>query len=379
MVLVQQCKTYDEEIILEKVTELFTAHGGIEKFARPGVKVVIKPNIVSKKKPEEAATTHPSLVWAVCEVCRRNGAHVVVAESPGGMYEKALLKGQYRVSGIEDAAKRAGAELNYDLSVTEIDNSNAKNLKKLNVITPLAKADVIINIAKLKTHGMMVYTGAVKNMFGAIAGLEKAEYHFNMSEYSDFADCIIDIHQSVKPDLNILDAVVGMHKDGPTAGEPIEIGAILSGCDAYEVDMVGMDIINCNPSRVPIFRQAFERQLVCANVDGIDVQGDQIKCPKFVVKYNDEMKRLHYVDGILGKFLTKIMKPRPVFHKNKCRGCGECVRSCPAKVIRLDENKKAVVDLGGCIRCFCCQELCPFIAVEIKKPLINKIVVRKRK
>lgn len=379
MVFVQQCNTYDEDVILTKVGELFTEHGGIEKFARPGITVVVKPNIVSKKKPEEAATTHPSLVWAVCELCRRQGADVVVAESPGGMYEKALLKGQYRVSGIEDAAIRAGAVLNYDLSVTEIDNPGAKNLKKLKVITPLAKADVIINIAKLKTHGMMVYTGAVKNMFGAIAGLEKAEYHFNMSEYSDFADCIIDIHNSVKPTLNILDAIVGMHKDGPTAGEPIEIGAILSGEDAYEVDMVGMDIIHCKPSRVPIFRQAVERELVCADVHDIEVRGDKVECCGFVVKYNDEMKRLHYVDGILGKALTKIMKPRPVFHKKKCRGCGECVRSCPAKVIHLDENKKAVVDLNGCIRCFCCQELCPFVAVEIKKPLINRIVVRNRK
>ncbi|MBE7066196.1 MAG: DUF362 domain-containing protein [Ruminococcaceae bacterium] len=379
MVLVQQCNTYDEEIIVEKVREIFTAHGGIEKYARPGVTVAIKPNIIGKKRPEEAATTHPSIVYAVASLCVQQGAKVVIAESPGGMYEKALLKGQYRVSGIEDAAVRAGAELNYDLTETEVDNPKGKNLKKIKVLTPLAQADCIINLAKFKTHGMMVYTGAVKNMFGAIAGLAKAEYHFNMSKYSEFADCLIDIHTAVKPALNIVDAVVGMHKDGPTAGEPIQMNTILSGCDAYEVDMVGLDIINCKYYRTPIMKQAVERGLVSDNIENIEVQGEVVKCPDFVVKYNDELKRLHLIDGMLGKTLQRLIKPRPVFHKKKCRGCGECVRACPAKVIHLDENKKAKVNLDGCIRCFCCQELCPFVAVEIKKPLLNRIVIRGRR
>lgn len=379
MVLIQQCDTYNEEIILKKVSEIFTEHGGIEKYARPGITVAIKPNIVSKKKPEEAATTHPSLVYAVAKLCIEQGARVVIAESPGGMYEKALLKGQYRVSGIEEAATKSGAELNFDLSETEVNNPEAKNLKKIKVLTPLAEADVIINIAKLKTHGMMVYTGAVKNMFGAIAGLEKAEYHFNMSQYSDFADCIIDIHNAVRPALNIVDAIVGMHKDGPTAGEPIQMNTILSGCNAYEVDMVGLDIINCKYTRTPILKQAVERNLVSDNIADIEIKGTLVKCPGFIVRYNDELKRLHYVDGIIGKTMQRLIKPRPVFHRKKCKGCGECVRSCPAKVIHLDENKKARVNLDGCIRCFCCQELCPFVAVEIKKPFLNKLVIRNRK
>ncbi|MBE7057118.1 MAG: DUF362 domain-containing protein [Ruminococcaceae bacterium] len=383
MVLIQKCSTYDREVILERVKEIFEKNGGIEKFASPGKKVVIKPNLVSKKSPEAAATTHPSLVWAVATLCKEAGADVVIAESSGGPYEKPLMKALYRATGIEQAALDSGAILNYDLTETKVDNPGAKYLKSLNIITPVAEADTVISLSKLKTHGMMVYTGAVKNLFGVIAGLQKAEYHMKMSDYDEFADCIIDIFLSARVSLNIIDAVVGMDRDGPTAGDPKKMDLLISSTDAFEADMTALEIIGVKPERVPVFKNAIKRGLVKENTKDFDFAGglkpSDVLVPDFKVKYNDQLNNLYFIKGPFGKWFSKIIRPRPVFHRNKCKACRECEKCCPAKVITVTKEKGAKVNLDGCIRCYCCQELCPFKAVTIKKPLLNKLFIRSKK
>ena len=114
-----------------------------------GLTVAVKPNLVCKKTPKCAATTHPSVVWAVCKLLKEAGADVVIAESPSGFYEAGLLKSLYKITGMEQAALESGARLNFDTTVTEVENPNGKYLKKLKILTPLAKADKIINVAKL--------------------------------------------------------------------------------------------------------------------------------------------------------------------------------------------------------------------------------------
>lgn len=380
MVLIQKCSAYDREVVLERVREIFEVNGGVEAFAAPGMTVVIKPNLVGKKKPEEAATTHPSLVWAVAKLCREAGAKVVIAESPGGLYDKNFLKGIYKVTGIEQAAGDSGAELNYDLSETRVDNPGAMYMKSLDIITPVAQADTVISISKLKTHGMMVYTGAVKNMFGCIAGLKKAEYHMKMSDYDAFANSIIDIFLSTKVKLNIIDAVTGMERDGPTAGDPKEIGLLISSQDAFEADLTALDIIGVDPLRVPVFKNAVARGLCPANAASLEFAGeirpDRARVPDFKVNYNEQFANLHFLKGVWGKWFSALIRPRPVFHRKKCKACHECEKCCPAKVITVTKEKGAQVNLDGCIRCYCCQELCPFKAVTIKKPVINRLLIR---
>lgn len=378
MVFVQKCESYDQELVLERVRELCNAHGGLERYVSPGTKVVIKPNLVAKRRPEDAVTTHPALVWAVSKLCVELGAQVTIAESPGGLYDKNLLKGSYRTCGMEWAASESGASLNYDLSETEVDNPEAVYLKKLSILTPVAEADVVINIAKLKTHGMMVYTGAVKNLFGCIAGLSKAEYHFKMSDYDEFANSVIDICLAAKPTFHILDAVVGMERDGPTSGDPKHMGLLLSSPNPFELDLAALAIIQVSPQRVPVLKNAIRRGLCPVDVTSISWKGvplEEAKVPDFVVKYNDDYKKLHFLDGVLGKSLNALVRPKPVFHSRKCRSCGECAKCCPAKVITVEPGKCAKVNLESCIRCYCCQELCPFHAVSIHKPLLNRLFI----
>ena len=378
MVVLESCASYEYDAVKTAVKAIFDACGGIGKLVAPGTKVALKPNLVAKRKPEEAATTHPSVLRAVAELCVEAGGSVIVCESPGGVYDKAILKGLYKGTGIEEAALSAGAELNYELSVTKVDNPDGMYMKTLEILTPLAEADVVINLAKLKTHGMMVYTGAVKNMFGAIPGIGKAEYHFKMPDYASFANMVIDIFLSVKPAFSIIDGVVGMHKDGPTAGDPFEAGLLIGGDNAFETDRVALDLIGARTERVPMAKEAIARGLMPESIDAVELCGNialadaRKRLAGFVVKYNDDCSRLHFSDGFLGKIMSKMVKPKPVFTK-KCRSCGECARLCPVKAITVEKGKRAKADLDKCIRCYCCQELCRFKAVKIKKSPVTKL------
>jgi len=383
MVVIEKCSEYEYQTVRTAVEAVFGEYGGISSIVPEGARVVLKPNLIGKKKPEEAATTHPLLVRAVAELCREAGAaSVTVCESPGGLYDKSVLKALYRATGIEQAAADSGAELNFDTGVTKVDNPEAIYQKSLEILAPIAAADVVINLAKLKTHGMMVYTGAVKNMFGAIAGVEKAEYHCKMPDYAAFANTLIDIFLSTKVKFSIIDAVTGMHKDGPTAGEPIDMGLLIGSDNAFEADRAALDIIGAPCERVPMAKAAIDRGLMPALAADLDVRGmtlDEARRPEFVVRYNDDRANLYFLkDGVLGNTLRSMLQAKPVF-TDKCRACGECARCCPVKAITIEPGKngkrgRAKADLKLCIRCFCCQELCPFKAVNIKRSMLGKVV-----
>jgi len=363
------CKEYEAAALAEALEKTFQNLGGIERFVRQGTKVALKPNLLAPIKPEEACATHPALVKALVLLIQKAGGTATIIDSPGGPYLASYLKQVYAVTGMEKAAQETGAALNYDLSLAEVSNPDAKYLKKLTVLKPLIDADLVINLPKLKTHGQMVYTGAIKNLFGAIPGTEKIRYHMTMPDYGQFADTLIDIFLSVKPGLTIMDAVVGMNGAGPRAGDPKHIGLILAGEDAFALDRAALHVVGVEPKEVPVLKAAIERGLCPQSVNDIEFSGENIekvRIKDFNVPLHKDMGAVSYGDKGILKFFGDRIKPRPVFLHKNCNGCGECARSCPVKVISL-RGGRPEADLSACIRCFCCQELCPRKAVAIKR------------
>lgn len=373
LVSIVKASQYDKTIVSKTLEETFKNLGGVEKFIKPGMKVALKANLLMKKRPEEAATTHPVLVGELARIIKNAGADVLIIDSPGGPYTRSRLEDIYIGTGMKEIADEVGAELNFDTSEVEVQNPEGKYIKKLKILKPLVEADFVINLPKLKTHGQMVYTGAVKNMFGAIAGITKVEYHFNMKEYSRFADTLIDIFLSVKPSLSIMDAIVGMEGPGPSAGIPKEIGVILASENAFNLDMAAVNIININPKSVPILKNSIERELCPDDISKIELVGvpiESVKVKEFDVPALEGLKEIRFIKNDFLKSLAGVILPKPVFILNKCIGCADCMRCCPPKAIEM-KNKKPKVKLSKCIRCFCCQELCPAKAIEIKR---NKLV-----
>jgi uncharacterized protein (DUF362 family) len=158
-VFINTAENYRSDRIIACIEKIFDDMGGLSNIIRPGMRVAIKPNLLMAKKPNDAATTHPSVVQAIIKLVQKAGGIATIVESPGGPYNIPLLKMVYSKTGIEEVADETGAELNFDLRVEKIENPDAAYLKTLKILKPLHDADLIINLAKLKTHGFMVYTG----------------------------------------------------------------------------------------------------------------------------------------------------------------------------------------------------------------------------
>ncbi|MGI6776976.1 MAG: DUF362 domain-containing protein [Acetivibrionales bacterium] len=374
-----RCDSYKEETVVSALKETFNSLGGIEKYVKPGMKVVIKANLLMKKNPSSATTTHPCIVKSLTELIMKAGASsVILADSPGGPYTEKLLNGVYSACGMKKVSEETGLKLNYDLSEVEVENPSGKYLKKVTILKPIVDADLVINIPKLKTHGMMVFTGAVKNMFGAVPGLLKAEYHLKMAQYDEFANALIDIFLCVKPSLNIMDAVVAMEGHGPSAGNPRHMGLILASEDAFSLDLAALKIININPLDVPVMRNAKERGLWDDSRDDLQFVGETLESVRindFDTPQLESLRDIQFLDNKYLKGFLEGLKPKPVFDYAKCTGCANCASSCPAQIIHM-RDKKPCADLSKCIRCFCCQELCPAKAISIRRPVAWSIAFK---
>lgn len=371
-VAVVRCKTYDVEAVKPALEEAVNAVKGLD-FVKPGMKIIIKPNLVSFKKPDAAATTHPALLEALVEMLLARGADVTIGDSPGGPHSLPLLNRVYAATGM-DRLEKLGAKLNRNMNEKTVDFPEGKVLKNFTYTEYLDEADAIIDFCKLKSHGMLGMSAAVKNLFGTIPGLKKPEVHYKFQNDAEFADMLVDLNEYFKPRLAICDAVVGMEGNGPTAGTPRQIGAIIASKSTYYADVVGAELIGMNIDGLPTLQAAYERGFAPASSKNLRVYGDiraltvdDFKAPP--VRGLSFMRK-----GNVLHFISKAaLEHKPTLKKRFCVGCGECARMCPAKAIEM-KNKKPHINREKCIRCFCCQEFCPCAAMVAHRPLAAKVL-----
>lgn len=371
-VAVVRCKTYDVEAVKPALEEAVNAVNGLD-FVMPGMKIIIKPNLVSFKKPDAAATTHPALLEALVEMLLARGADVTIGDSPGGPHSLPLLNRVYAATGM-NRLEKLGAKLNRNMNEKTVDFPEGKVLKNFTYTEYLDEADAIIDFCKLKSHGMLGMSAAVKNLFGTIPGLKKPEVHYKFQNDAEFADMLVDLNEYFKPRLAICDAVVGMEGNGPTAGTPRQIGAIIASKSTYYADVVGAELIGMNIDGLPTLQAAYERGFAPASSKNLRVYGDiraltvdDFKAPP--VRGLSFMRK-----GNVLHFISKAaLEHKPTLKKRLCIGCGECARMCPAKAIEM-KNKKPHINREKCIRCFCCQEFCPRAAMVAHRPLAAKVL-----
>jgi uncharacterized protein (DUF362 family)/Pyruvate/2-oxoacid:ferredoxin oxidoreductase delta subunit len=381
-VAIVKCGDYEYERVKKAVRESLDLLGGISSFISPGDRVLLKVNLLIRRRPEKVTTTHPSLARALAELVLEAGAHPIIGDSPGGYhyYTPATLEAVYETCGMKEAAELSGAELNFNTEVVDVPYPEGKLMKSIKTIKPVLEADKIINIPKIKTHAMTVYSGAVKNLFGVIPGRYKPEYHLRFEDTGDFADVLIDICSFVKPVLTVMDAVVGMQGYGPTNGSPKQVGLILSSANPYELDVAAAKIIGLKPKLIPTVRRSIDRGLCSGELDTVEVVGEKpedvsvsdFKIPTLKLSFN--LYNL-LLPKFISKRLNRVMKAKPCFDFETCKGCGQCARGCPPQAIEMVDGKP-VMNLDKCIRCFCCHELCNYNAVEIKRPWWLRLLLR---
>ncbi len=372
-----RCENYNYEDVKRVLAQSVENLGGFEKYINKGERVLIKVNLLMKKRPEEAATTHPTFTKALVELLQEYGADVVIGDSPGGPFNEAMLRGIYKATGMQQIAEETGARLNTNYKSAQRDNKDGFLLKRLTVVDMLNDVDKVISVSKLKTHGMMTFTGAVKNMFGIVPGITKAEYHLNMPEYKDFANALIDICLCAKPVLSFMDGIEGMEGAGPSSGTPRKVNAVIASDSPYHLDKVAVSIINLPFNKVPTIAECIKRGIVSGDLGDVELVGGSIK-EFFIKDFNIPMNvsllpKPKNTPKFVLKFVDKHLQKRPVFDHKTCISCGICVENCPAKIISM-ETDKPVVDIKKCIRCYCCQELCPKKAVVIYRPRLLRLI-----
>jgi len=362
--------------------ELLSSIGGID-FIESGMTVVIKVNLVSAMKPEQAATTHPTLVCALVDMLTARGARVIVGDSPGGLYNSVFVGRVYSASGMREVEAH-GAALNSDFSEKSAEFAEGKVLHSFTYTGYLDKADLIINFCKLKSHGMMGMSCAAKNMFGVIPGVIKPEYHYRYPKYEDFANMIVDLDEYFHPVLSIADAVIGMEGNGPTAGTPRRLGCLLASRSPHALDMVAAKIIGLTPAEVPTLAAAINRGMISERVEDINLVGSISEFILDDFEHVVERRSLQFAgDGskpmkrFFSKIVGRVLRTRPYLKKDMCVGCGICRDICPAKAIVI-KNKKAKIDRKACIRCFCCQEFCPKSAMKVQRTAIARLFHREK-
>lgn len=336
--------------------------GGMDRFVKPGAKVLIKPNMLAGKAPEKAVTTHPEVVRAVIRLVKSAGGIPTVGDSNAlGSFRKVA-----EVTGIAAVAAEEGAGLVELSEAVKVDGKGT--FKHFEIAREVMAADAVINLPKVKTHGQMLLTLAVKNLFGCIPGRRKVQWHLKAGvDRNAFATMLVELCGIVKPVLSIADGVVGMEGNGPGSGTPRKLGFIAVGADAVCLDMVIADMLGVGPDKLPTTRVALEKGIAPAKVSDIGLLGD-FRDTKEAVVEGFRLPSPSHVEWSIPEPVRKLLKEslttKPRIDKVKCQLCMMCHTICPAKAIS-EKGNELDIDYRQCIRCFCCQEVCPVGAIDV--------------
>jgi len=377
-VYIVKCPDYSQTE--PKLAELITMMGGAGQFVKPDEKLALKPNLLLAADPEKAVTTHPSLVAAAGKLFGAIAQSVTVVESPGAgySYDTKTLEKTYQACGIEEIAESSGIALNYDTSSEPVSFPQGKLIKRFEVISPIRRADCYINLCKLKSHGLMFMTGAVKNIFGAIPGRAKPGYHGTMTTRELFAGMLLDLAALLPPILTIMDAVVGMEGEGPGNGTPRRIGLLMASTDPLSLDIVASAIMGIPEDRNPLIVEAQKRGMHPSRLEEVEIIGaslDELRIHDFKLPAtftNENASRMMALFGFLGKTFFSV-DPRII--KSKCVACGACKKTCPRSAIRI--HAVAKIEKKRCIRCYCCHEMCKYQAIELHRGWGYRVANRK--
>lgn len=368
-VSIVECTDYtDAKNAIKEALDLI---GGLEKIISPGNRVLLKPNVLSARPPEDAVTTHPAVVKAMCELVMGAGGIPVVGDGSGiTRADSTATQRALKASGIEDVTAELGVELiNFEiLGFTEVDVPGAKQFARLHISKAVLDADVIISLPKLKTHELTLYTGAVKNLFGTIPRKERKQAHY-LEDRDLFGEAVVDIFSVVKPHLAVMDGITGMEGDGPASGTPIDVGVIMASYDCVALDIVASELIGFEPLQISTNKAALARGM---STDRPEIVGKPLKDVKVKFKLPSG-GMIAVLPPFFRKTLRRFVAVKPCINTSACTRCNACVMNCSINAIE-DKNGVYVINDEKCIQCFCCRELCPNNAVFVKKSVLMQLV-----
>lgn len=363
-VTVTPCESYTSTLS-ERVESLLEPLGGLSSFIPNGSKVLIKPNLLTDKYPDQAITTHPELVRHLVRMTRDCGGTPCIGDSPASAV---------KLSKIHDKTGFLKMCSEENVPLLNMEQAGSVEIERdgyvFRVARPVLDADVIINVPKVKTHVLTILTAAVKNMYGTIPGFLKANLHKQHPTARDFGGLVASVCRSIPPALNIADAVVGLQGDGPgTGGSPVQLGFLAASEDAFALDIALCRILGINPKAVSYLAN-LETSSALPEVQAIDSSIQNISPTAFDVPGTLRAR-------LIPKFIVDLLEPflwiRPTI-EDSCIFCGRCVSSCPLEALSMKTKEKPRLEPEKCIGCCCCHEICPERAIKMtQSPVLNFI------
>ncbi len=355
--------TYDYELLRPIVYQFLDAFCG--DAITPSSRVVIKPNLLQAATPESAILTHPCIVRAVAQYVIEKGARPQISDSQAiGAFNTILTR-----SGIRAALSGLDVEIREFTRSVKIDIGAP--FGTIELAEDAVEADILINLAKLKTHGQMLLTCGVKNLFGCVVGFRKPEWHMRAGIDRDhFARLLTAIYQTLRPVITIVDGILALEGDGPgKGGVPRQVGHLLAGKDATAVDRVICTMVGIDPQDLPTDRAA---QAMGIGGEIIDIDGTVPLIKGFRLPKHTP---LVYGPRRFQSTARRWLLQRPVVDKARCEMCGACWKFCPVGAIRSTDDTIRF-DYDRCIRCYCCMEICPHGALHSTAPLPGRFMER---
>ncbi|MDZ7265513.1 MAG: DUF362 domain-containing protein [candidate division KSB1 bacterium] len=368
IVSIEACENYQQAVVDQAVRRLLQQFGGLERWVRPGHRVHIKPNLLAAKAPDRAVTTHPSIVKAIVQWVQAIGARVTIGDSPAGISRP--IADYWQATGMQQIAEETGAELVQFEKKGVVER--VIDGKSYFIAAAVATADVVINICKLKTHNLMLYTGAIKNMFGTVPGFRKSEYHKQAPRVEDFAKIIVDVFAATRPQLSIMDAVEIMDGSGPSAGRPNHLGLLIASEDAVALDALGAQLLGFEDGEILTTEEAYARGFGEKQFDKIEFRGTALT-PYQHLPFDLPSNRFQrHIPASLVRLLGKMVWVRPYPDAHRCKRCGICIANCPTRAM-TPKDGFPMIDYDKCISCFCCDEVCPHHAIDQRMSWLAKM------
>jgi len=364
---------YDYAKIYAAVGKGIELIGGLTKIVPPGSKVFVKINHLSPPSPaEKGIVTHPVFVEVVLDLLKKLSADITVGDDIQSGTEDG-----FQVSGFRQMCQRAGVRLTNLREVGFVETvCSGHFLEKVYLSKISLDADVIINLPKLKTHSLCVFTGGVKNLYGTIPIGLRRKFHAEHIRSDDFSQVLTDIFSAVRPQLTIMDGIIAMEGEGPAAGSLRKLGVILASQDTVAVDAVVAKIIGLNPLDIHTTRYSDERGLGVGNLENIEVVGERIESvvvPDFKPPSTAVDTLSRRVPRGLPRFILHQLSIKPSVIERRCSGCAECKKICPVGAISVS-GETAKIDYAICIQCMCCHEVCRFDAIVPKRSIAGSIM-----
>jgi len=348
------------------LSSLFRELGGLDRFVRSGMTVLIKPNLLSDRDPSTAVVTHPELVRCLIRAVKALGATVRVGDSPASIVklDDVWTRTGYRALCEEEGVELVNFEASGSTRFTEGDYA-------FSIANPVLEADLVLNAPKLKTHVFTTFTAGVKNLYGTVPGFQKTNLHRSHPSPSNFGKLLAEIYRVVRPGLTVVDAIDAMQGSGPSGGDPVHLGFLAASPNAHALDLALCRILYI-PVRTVSYLQALSRltglntpsTLTCSGHAWTDLVPEKFEYPKTLA--------LRMIPDALLRPFQPFIWIRPRF-TDAFVECGRCVSACPVHALSRDTGKPEL-DSRTCIGCCCCHEICPAQAVEmVQSPLLRLV------